>query len=802
MTHRTFSSLRTRAALVAASIPALLFALHQGKAGAADSSRTSGYATRVVASGLTRPGDLAVDAKGRITVLEQATQGRAASVSRIDLGTGVLTLVQTGPDTPAALSVGPGGAVKPAARATAVAPNGDTFWTSPDEGLIYQQRASGGPPRVLASGLESPRGIAIDPEGRSLFYTEVPTPGVAGAAGGSNRVSVLDLRTLSRTVIDSGDPEPAGIAVAPDGSIFFTSASRGAIVQASARRLESGSSATKLTAVLTGASEVPPVTTTATGSALFRVDSSSSPAGGGDDRRGSSHSGKASPTPTPSAPSSRVSFKVTADNITGVTAVRLHQGLPGATGPVVADLYPSSRSGGSGEGDDKVLVGTNDDGEDGDEDDEDSSFEKEGSIVASSLLGPFAGNFAGFVAALQSGQLYVEIETTTHPTGEIRGQVGTAAAGAPDGTIISPAADVTIAAGGSVNFEGTAMDPGGLSLTVLWTFGDGTTSTLLSPGAHTYATAGTFHVTFTATNAAGISDPTPATRTITVTPTTGPLPPNGTITAPATNVTITAGGSVSFAGTVSDPGGLATTVLWNFGDGSTSTLPSPGSHTYATAGTFTVTFTATNSAGLADPTPATRTITVNPVAGPQPPNGTIVAPAANTTITAGGSVVFTGAVTDPAGLATTVLWNFGDGSTSTLLSPGAHTYATAGTFTVTFTATNSAGLADPTPATRTITVNPGTTAPTLTQIQTQIFTPSCVGCHSGAIPAAGLNLSAGVSFQSLVNVPAQTLSGIRVVPGNAAQSALVIQLQSGHRNTTQAQQQLIIGWINAGALNN
>ncbi len=50
-------------------------------------------------------------------------------------------------------------------------------------------------------------------------------------------------------------------------SIFFTSASRGAIVQASARQLESGSSATKVKAVPTGASEVPPVTTTATGSA-------------------------------------------------------------------------------------------------------------------------------------------------------------------------------------------------------------------------------------------------------------------------------------------------------------------------------------------------------------------------------------------------------------------------------------------------------------------------------------------------------------------------------------------------------
>ena len=71
--------------------------------------------------------------------------------------------------------------------------------------------------------------------------------------------------------------------------------------------------------------------------------------------------------------------------------------------------------------------------------------------------------------------------------------------GAPNGIITEPAASVTIHPGQSVTFSGTATDPDSNPVTVLWNFGDGTTSTLLAPGDHTYATEGTFTVTLTAT---------------------------------------------------------------------------------------------------------------------------------------------------------------------------------------------------------------------------------------------------------------------------------------------------------------
>jgi PKD repeat protein len=372
----------------------------------------------------------------------------------------------------------------------------------------------------------------------------------------------------------------------------------------------------------------------------------------------------------------------------------------------------------------------------------------------------------------------------------------------PNGTIVAPATSVIINPGQSVTFTGATTDPNNDPVTVLWDFGDGSTSTLLDPGAHTYAAVGTFTVTLTATDSLGLIDPTPATQTVTVQ--TAPVngAPDATITAPATNVSITPGQSVAFSGTAADPNSNPVTVLWNFGDGTTSTLLAPGNHAYALAGIYTVTLTATDSLGLADPTPATRTITVQTTPVNNPPNGAITAPAANVTITAGQSVTFAGTATDPDGNPVTVLWNFGDGSaTSTLLAPGSHPYPTAGTFTVTLTATDSLGLADPTPATRTITVNPVATAATLTQVQAAVFN-SCTGCHSAG-GSAGLNLTAGNAFSNLVNVPATQYPGmLRVVPGSPSTSALVTQLAGGHRSVSAANQALISSWITGGALNN
>ncbi len=89
--------------------------------------------------------------------------------------------------------------------------------------------------------------------------------------------------------------------------------------------------------------------------------------------------------------------------------------------------------------------------------------------------------------------------------------------------------------------------------------------------------------------------------------------PNGVIDDPAGNLTILTGDSVTFMGTGSDPdGNLPLSFDWNFGGGAAnSNVEDPGSVAFNSVGTFTVTFTVTDSLGLSDSTPASRRITVN-----------------------------------------------------------------------------------------------------------------------------------------------------------------------------------------------
>ncbi|WP_282116696.1 PKD domain-containing protein, partial [Cellulophaga baltica] len=169
---------------------------------------------------------------------------------------------------------------------------------------------------------------------------------------------------------------------------------------------------------------------------------------------------------------------------------------------------------------------------------------------------------------------------------------------------------------------------------------------------------------------------------------------------------------VQFTGdTSSDPDtGDTLTYAWDFGDGSTATTANP-SHTFTTAGTYTVTLTITD-----DGTPVltnTDTITIIVTDANQAPTAV-----ATSDVTSGAPslvVQFTGDTSsDPdTGDTLTYAWDFGDGTTATIANPS-HTFTTAGTYDVTLTVTD-----DGTPAlssseiTLTITVNaPANQAPT------------------------------------------------------------------------------------------
>ena len=104
--------------------------------------------------------------------------------------------------------------------------------------------------------------------------------------------------------------------------------------------------------------------------------------------------------------------------------------------------------------------------------------------------------------------------------------------------------------------------------------------------------------------------------------------------------------------------------------------------------------------------------------------------------------------------------------------------------------------------------------PTLDSIQEKIFTPTCAtaGCHSGAMPAAGQDLSdADASFNALVMMPSNQSALFRVLPGDPDMSYLIEKLEqdmptgglrmprNGPPYLDQADIDVIRQWITDGA---
>jgi hypothetical protein len=74
------------------------------------------------------------------------------------------------------------------------------------------------------------------------------------------------------------------------------------------------------------------------------------------------------------------------------------------------------------------------------------------------------------------------------------------------------------------------------------------------------------------------------------------------------------------------------------------------------------------------------------------------------------------------------------------------------------------------------------TLPTLTSIQTTVFTPRCSGCHNGVGPTlpGSMNLTSGASHAALVNVASLEVPALRrVAPGSPNDSYLIRKLEGG-----------------------
>ncbi len=222
-----------------------------------------------------------------------------------------------------------------------------------------------------------------------------------------------------------------------------------------------------------------------------------------------------------------------------------------------------------------------------------------------------------------------------------------------------------------------------------WDFGDGNISTYTTATnpSHRYASAGTYTVNLTVTNASGSNS---LKRTSYITVTALPVTPVAPVVAfIGTPLSGTAPLAVTF--TDSSTGTSITNRRWDFGDGniSTYTTATNPSHRYANPGTYTVNLTVTNASG-SNSLKRTSYITVTalPVTPVAPVAAFIGTPLSGTAPLA---VTFTDSSTGTS--ITNRRWDFGDGniSTYTTATNPSHRYASAGTYTVNLTVTNASG---------------------------------------------------------------------------------------------------------------
>ncbi len=93
-----------------------------------------------------------------------------------------------------------------------------------------------------------------------------------------------------------------------------------------------------------------------------------------------------------------IDYQLSATAITGITMAHIHNGAPGIAGPVVVTLFlPSAPTGAV------------------------SGIFASGTFTAANL--PVGVTMESLKTLLLSGNAYINVHTTTNPTGEIRGQI-------------------------------------------------------------------------------------------------------------------------------------------------------------------------------------------------------------------------------------------------------------------------------------------------------------------------------------------------------------------------------------------
>lgn len=150
----------------------------------------------------------------------------------------------------------------------------------------------------------------------------------------------------------------------------------------------------------------------------------------------------------------------------------------------------------------------------------------------------------------------------------------------------APVAEFThVVNGTSAEFMDRSTDADGSIAAWAWDFGDGSAPSSAQNPAHTFAAVGTYEVSLTVTDDSGNSHTVVHEIAIMV-------PPTAAFSYTAQGL------GVTFTDESTDPDGTIVSWQWSFGDGAASSEQAP-THTYETAGTYTVALTVTDNTGNA-----------------------------------------------------------------------------------------------------------------------------------------------------------------------------------------------------------
>ncbi|HSC13452.1 MAG TPA: pre-peptidase C-terminal domain-containing protein [Rhodanobacteraceae bacterium] len=381
-----------------------------------------------------------------------------------------------------------------------------------------------------------------------------------------------------------------------------------------------------------------------------------------------------------------------------------------------------------------------------------------------------AGQQGGAANVVMGNGTYTEQASWSNDTGSCAISHPIVTHGGGGGNVAPTANFNFVTSGLTATFTDTSSDSDGTIASRSWTFGDGGTSTATNP-SHTYASAGTYSVKETVTDNGGLTGS--VTKSVTVTSGSTVLS-NG---VPVTGLAATTGNKLNYTMVV--PAGatnLKFTISGGTGDadmyvkfGAAPTTTTYDCRPYVSGNSETCTMSPVQAGTYYVMLNAYASFTGVTLTGSYTAPGSGGTPTANFTFTTSGlTATFTDTSTDSGGTIGSHSWTFGDGGTSTATSPS-HTYAAAGTYSVTETVTDS--------------VNSTTSSKTSS---VTVSTASCGGTVlcSGVAVALASQATGTVSPNYTMVVPAGKTSVVFTISGGTGDADLYVKLGSAPTTTS------------------